>query len=76
MQEGTVRVSGLNLRRSLKTGSVVKELRKNSRVTILGTETWHRVRTRDGQEGFVFGDFVEIDRAPADAGDGPSAGLG
>lgn len=78
MQEGTVRVSGLNLRKSLKTGTVVKELRKNSRVTILGTETWHRVRTRNGEEGFVFADFVEIDHVPAEmaeARDGPSGKL-
>jgi hypothetical protein len=61
MQDGTVRVSGLNLRKSLKVGASVKVLRKGSRLTILGTETWHRVRTRDGQEGFVFADFVEID---------------
>ncbi len=65
MQEGTVRVSGLNLRESLKTGIVVKKLRKNSKVTILGTETWHRVRTRDGQEGVVFGDYVEVDHEPS-----------
>lgn len=64
MQKGTVRVSGLNLRKSLTTGTVIKKLRKNSRVTILGTETWHRVRTRDGKEGVVFGDFVEIDHEP------------
>jgi D-alanyl-D-alanine carboxypeptidase len=63
MQDGTVRIGGLNLRKSLKAGSVSKVLRKNSRVTILGTETWHRVRTRDGEEGYVFADFVEIDRA-------------
>jgi len=65
MQDGTVRVSGLNLRKSLKAGPVGKVLRRNSRVTILGTETWHRVRTRDGQEGYVFADFVEIDHEPA-----------
>jgi hypothetical protein len=64
MQDGTVRVSGLNLRRSLNAGPVVKVPRKNSRVTILGTETWHRVRTRDGQEGFVFADFIETDHVP------------
>lgn len=78
MQEGTVRVSGLNLRASLKTGTVAKKLRKNSRVTILGTETWHRVRTRDGKEGFVFGDFVEIDHVPAEtagAGEDPNGKL-
>lgn len=63
MPQGTVRVSGLNLRESLKPGAVVKSLRKNSKVTILGTETWHRVRTRDGLEGLVFGDFIEMDHS-------------
>ena len=63
MQEGIVRGSGLRLRKTLKSGAVVKELRKNSKVTILGTETWHRVRTRDGQEGYVFADFVDLDHA-------------
>lgn len=64
MPEGTVRVSGLNLRRSLKPGRVLKSLRKNSKVTILGTETWYRVRTRDGLEGLVFGDFIEMEHGP------------
>lgn len=64
MPEGTVRVSGLNLRRSVNPGKVIESLRKGRRVTILDTETWHRVRTRDGVEGFVFGDFIELDHDP------------
>lgn len=67
MADGTVRTSGLNLRESVKVGKVVKVLRKTTRVEILGEETWLRVRTRDGEEGFVFGDFVERD-APATGG--------
>ena len=61
MSDGTVIATGLNLRKSLATGTVVKVLRKSSRVEILGEETWYRVKTRDGLEGFVFGDFVEKD---------------
>lgn len=61
MVDATVRVSGLNLRDSLTTGSVVKVLRRSSRVEILGEETWLRVRTRDGLTGYVFGDFIERD---------------
>lgn len=64
MAEGTVRVSGLNLRGSLTTGAAVKVLRRSSRVEILGEETWLRVRTRDGLTGYVFGDFIERDPPP------------
>lgn len=81
MLQGTVRVSSLNLRRSLTTGRVAKRLRRNSRVEILGQQTWYRVRTRDGKEGFVLGDFIDADfhatvadsEAPALEGTGPSA---
>lgn len=72
MQEGIVRGSGLRLRATLTSGPVLKELRKNSRVTILGTETWHRVRTRDGLEGFVFADFVDLDPVATSAVEAPS----
>lgn len=71
MPDGTVIASGLNLRAALKTGKVVKVLRRSSRVEILGEETWYRVRTRDGLEGYVFGDFIEKD--VADVGVGPPA---
>ncbi|MDH3404200.1 MAG: M15 family metallopeptidase [Acidobacteriota bacterium] len=64
MPDGTVRASGLNLRGPLTMGEVIKVLRKSSRVEILGEETWLRVKTRDGLEGFVFGDFIERDEAP------------
>ena len=66
MTEGTVRISGLNLRAGITPGEVVKALRKSSRLEILGEETWLRVRTRDGKEGYVFGDFVDRD-APTNA---------
>lgn len=39
MPDGTVIASGLNLRSALKTGKVVKVLRRSSRVEILGEET-------------------------------------
>ena len=74
MPDGTVIATGLNLRESLAAGTVVKVLRKSSRLEILGQETWYRVKTRDGLEGFVFADFVEKDLGsvgePAPAQDG------
>jgi len=50
---------GLNLRRSPKTGKIVKTLRRGSKVEVLGQETWLRVKTRDGNVGYVLGDFIE-----------------
>lgn len=61
MPDGTVIATGLNLRASLDPGEVVKVLRRSSKLEILGEETWYRVRTRDGLEGFVAGQFVEKD---------------
>ncbi len=61
MPDGTVTTSGLNLRKNVRPGKVLKVLRRSSRVEILGQGTWLRVRTRDGQEGFVSGDFIDID---------------
>jgi hypothetical protein len=52
------------LRKAPKTGAVRKKLRRIARVEILGKETWLRVRTRDGAEGYVLADHVET--APAD----------
>jgi hypothetical protein len=64
---------GLELRKSPKTGGVIKSLRRSSKVEILGQETWLRVRTRDGDEGYVLADFIEI--APEDLFPSPEAGL-
>lgn len=62
MSNGTVIArGGLNLRRTPKTGKVSKTLRRGSSVTILEEETWLRVRTRTGDEGYVLADFVELD---------------
>jgi hypothetical protein len=47
-----------------KGGAVIRNLRRNSGVEILGKETWLRVRTSDGKQGFVLADFVET--APED----------
>jgi hypothetical protein len=55
---------GLPLRKAPKTGAVIRSLRRNSRVEILEKETWLRVRTSDGKQGFVLADFVET--APED----------
>lgn len=50
---------GLSLRKAPKTGAVIRSLRRSSTVEILGKETWLRVRTSDGKQGFVLADFVE-----------------
>ncbi len=64
MGDGTVIArGGLNLRTSPRTGRIVKSLRRSSKVEVLGQETWLRVRTRDGLEGFVLADFIELDPA-------------
>jgi D-alanyl-D-alanine carboxypeptidase/Bacterial SH3 domain len=55
---------GLPLRETPKTGAVIRSLRRNSSVEILEKETWLRVRTREGKQGFVLADFVET--APED----------
>ena len=52
---------GLNLRRTPKTGKIIKTLRRGSKVEILEEEIWLRVRTRKGEEGFVLADFIELD---------------
>jgi len=70
MSSGTVIArGGLQLRKSPKTGTVLKTLRRNSSLEILEKETWLRVRTRDGEEGYVLADFVET--AAADLFPGP-----
>lgn len=80
MREGTVIArGGLSLRRSPKTGQVVKTLRRGSGVEILGEETWLRVRASDGTTGWVLGDFIEQDPAavvmPEGAARAAAAGL-
>jgi hypothetical protein len=65
MTTGTVIArGGLQLRKTPKTGAVLSTLRRNTRVEVLEKETWLRVRTRDGSEGYVLADFVEV--APQD----------
>lgn len=61
METGTVIArGGLNLRKSPGTGKFIKALRRGSKVDVLGEETWLRVRTSAGEEGFVLADFVEL----------------
>jgi hypothetical protein len=74
MPKGTVRASNVNLRRSPKTGVVIKGLRRSSRVEVLGEETWYRVKTSDGTVGFVLGDFVDKDLEPAPSARPAAAG--
>jgi hypothetical protein len=65
MTTGTVIARGaLPLRKTPKTGAVLRKLRRNTRVEVLEKETWLRVRTRNGSIGYVLADFVEI--APED----------
>ena len=66
MRTGTVIArGGLNLRRSPKTGAIVKKLRRGSSLEILSEETWLRVRASDGSTGWVSGDLVEREPAAA-----------
>ncbi|NIR32263.1 MAG: SH3 domain-containing protein [Gammaproteobacteria bacterium] len=61
MSTGTVIArGGLNLRKSPKTGKVIKALRRGANVEVVEEETWYRVKTRDGEEGYVLADFVEL----------------
>jgi hypothetical protein len=65
MTTGTVIArGGLPLLKTPKTGTVLSTLRRNTSVEVLEKETWLRVRTRDGSEGYVLADFVEV--APQD----------
>lgn len=64
---------GLSLRRTPKTGKVSKTLRRGSKVTVLEEETWLRVRTRAGDEGYVLADFVELD--PGTLSEPPAASV-
>jgi hypothetical protein len=65
MTTGTVIArGGLPLRKTPKTGAVLRKLRRNTRVEVLEKETWLRVRIRDGSIGYVLADFVEV--APQD----------
>ena len=62
MNTGTVIArGGLNLRKSPKTGRVIKTLRRGTGVEIVAEERWLLVRTRAGDEGYVLGDFVELE---------------
>ena len=49
---------GLNLRRSPRTGRVVRVLPRGQLVEVLGRETWVRVRAGN-QVGFVLADYLE-----------------
>jgi uncharacterized protein YgiM (DUF1202 family) len=61
MPQGIVRGSRVNLRRSPKDGEVIKQMRKGSRVEVLGEETWALVRTGTGEVGWMLSDFVDKD---------------
>lgn len=50
---------GLNLRQSPKTGSVMRTLRRGSKVEVLEEETWLKVKAQDGSTGYVLADFIE-----------------
>lgn len=60
MNKGLVTArGGLNLRKSPKTGAVLRALRKGSKVEILEEETWLRVKASDGKVGYVLADHIE-----------------
>ncbi len=72
MSEGMVIArGGLNLRKSPKTGNVLKSLRRGAKVEVLGEETWLRVKIRDGTVGYVAADFIES--VPASESASPAA---
>ncbi len=50
---------GLNMRKAPKPGEVIKLLRKGTQVEVLGEETWLKVRTKGGAEGYVSADFID-----------------
>lgn len=50
---------GLNLRKTPKTGKVIKALRKGSKVEITEEETWLKVKTNSGETGYVLADHIE-----------------
>lgn len=64
MSEGHVIArGGLNLRKTPKTGKVLKTLRRGAKVEILEQETWLKVRSRDGNTGYVLADYIEKEEA-------------
>lgn len=52
--------SGLRLRSAPKTGAVIGALAYGSQVEVLGEETWLKVKTSNGMEGYVLSDYVEL----------------
>lgn len=65
MQEGLVRASNVNLRKTPKTGKVIRQIRKGSKIEVLGQEVWYLVRTSKGEVGYLLGDFVDKEIDPA-----------
>lgn len=62
MNKGLVTArGGLKLRKSPKTGAVLRALRKGSKVEIMEEETWLRVKASDGKVGYVLADHIEKD---------------
>ncbi|TQV89327.1 SH3 domain-containing protein [Aliikangiella coralliicola] len=57
---------GLNLRKAVKPGSVIKVLRKGAEVDILEEQTWLKVRTKRGDVGYVSADFIDQDPIEAE----------
>ncbi len=52
---------GLRLRKSPKTGKIIHTLRRGTKVEILEEEIWLKVRTRNGETGYVLADYIEKD---------------
>ena len=51
--------SGLRLRASAQDGAIVDTLPLGTEVEVVQRETWVRVRTADGETGWVLGDYLE-----------------
>ena len=51
--------SGLRLRASAQDGAIVDTLPLGTDVEVVQRETWVRVRTADGETGWVLGDYLE-----------------
>lgn len=63
----TTAKSGLRLRESPKTGATLDALPEGTQLKVLAEETWIKVRTQQGLEGYVSADFTETSEAPNEA---------
>ncbi|MCP4866380.1 SH3 domain-containing protein [Alteromonas alba] len=61
MKKGqTTARSGLCLRAQPKTGAIIGALEYGSQLEVISEETWLKVKTVNGTEGYVLADYVEL----------------